>query len=65
MPLNEQFDVIKDNYRQVTNLKIKYPRLKVLLSVGGNDDVTGAEEEKNLKYREIVCITFSFKWFVL
>nr|CAI5860194.1 unnamed protein product [Callosobruchus analis] len=39
MPLNEQFDVIKDNYRKVTDLKKKYPKLKVLLSVGGNEDL--------------------------
>ncbi|XP_076269529.1 chitinase-like protein Idgf4 [Rhynchophorus ferrugineus] len=54
VPLNEQFDVIKDNYRQVTNLKIKYPRLKILLSVGGNDDVSGEGAEKNLKYRQVL-----------
>ncbi|XP_060536626.1 chitinase-like protein Idgf4 [Cylas formicarius] len=54
VPLNEQFDVIKDNYRHVTDLKIKYPNLKVLLSVGGNDDVSGEGNEKNLKYREVL-----------
>ncbi|CAH1982111.1 unnamed protein product [Acanthoscelides obtectus] len=53
-PLNEQFDVIKDNYRKVTDLKKKYPKLKVLLSVGGNDDVSGEGEEKNKKYREVL-----------
>ncbi|VEN35946.1 unnamed protein product [Callosobruchus maculatus] len=54
MPLNEQFDVIKDNYRKVTDLKKKYPKLKVLLSVGGNEDVSGDGEERNKKYREVV-----------
>nr|CAH7749519.1 unnamed protein product [Callosobruchus chinensis] len=54
MPLNEQFDVIKDNYRKVSDLKKKYPKLKVLLSVGGNEDVSGDGEEKNKKYREVV-----------
>ncbi|XP_018571343.1 chitinase-like protein Idgf4 [Anoplophora glabripennis] len=54
VPLNEQFDVIKDNYRHVTDLKRKYPRLKVLLSVGGNEDVSGEDSEKNLKYRQVL-----------
>ncbi|CAG9771439.1 unnamed protein product [Ceutorhynchus assimilis] len=54
VPLNEQFDVIKDNYRHVTDLKIKYPKLKVLLSVGGNEDVSGEGSEKNLKYRQVL-----------
>lgn len=54
MPLNEQFDVIKDNYRRVTDLKVRYPKLKVLLSVGGNEDVSGEGAEKNLKYRQVV-----------
>ncbi|KAJ8938388.1 hypothetical protein NQ314_011521 [Rhamnusium bicolor] len=56
VPLNEQFDVIKDNYRHVTDLKRKYPKLKVLLSVGGNEDISGEGTERNLKYREIVSI---------
>ncbi|XP_030758347.1 chitinase-like protein Idgf4 isoform X2 [Sitophilus oryzae] len=54
VPLNEQFDVIKDNYRHVTSLKSRHPQLKVLLSVGGNDDISGEGQEKNLKYREVV-----------
>lgn len=54
VPLNEQFDVIKDNYRHVTDLKRRYPKLKVLLSVGGNEDISGEGSEKNLKYREIL-----------
>ncbi|XP_066141897.1 chitinase-like protein Idgf4 [Euwallacea fornicatus] len=54
VPLNEQFDVLKDNYRHVTDLKIRYPKLKVLLSVGGNEDVSGEGSEKNLKYRQVL-----------
>nr|XP_023014136.1 chitinase-like protein Idgf4 [Leptinotarsa decemlineata] len=54
VPLNEQFDVIKDNYRHVTDLKRRFPRLKVLLSVGGNEDVSGEGDEKNEKYRKIL-----------
>ncbi|XP_050306762.1 chitinase-like protein Idgf4 [Anthonomus grandis grandis] len=54
VPLNEQFDVIKDNYRKVTDLKVKFPKLKVLLSVGGNEDVSGEGAEKNLKYRQVL-----------
>lgn len=56
-PLNEQFDVIKDNYRKVTDLKKKFPKLKVLLSVGGNADVGGEGSEKNLKYRDLVFLS--------
>lgn len=54
VPLNEQFDVIKNNYGQVVELKKKFPNLKVLLSVGGNEDVSGEDEEINKKYRELV-----------
>ncbi|CAH1114301.1 unnamed protein product [Psylliodes chrysocephalus] len=54
VPLNEQFDIMKDNYRLVTDLKRRYPKLKVLLSVGGNDDVTGSGDELNVKYRNIL-----------
>lgn len=51
VPLNEQFDVIKDNYRHVTDLKRRFPKLKILLGVGGNEDIS---EENNLKYRQVV-----------
>ncbi|KAG5893215.1 hypothetical protein JTB14_025619 [Gonioctena quinquepunctata] len=54
VPMNEQFDVIKDNYRHVTDLKRRFPKLKVLLSVGGNEDVSGEAAEKNEKYRKIL-----------
>lgn len=62
VPLNEQFDVIKNNYGHVTELKKKFPNLKVLLSVGGNEDVTGEDEEINKKYRELVSATFWLEW---
>lgn len=54
VPLNEHFDVTKDNYRAVTNLKRRYPGLRVLLSVGGNEDLNGDDDDKNLKYRTLV-----------
>ncbi|KAJ8973488.1 hypothetical protein NQ317_018761 [Molorchus minor] len=57
VPLNEQFDVIKDNYRHVTDLKRRFPKLKVLLSVGGNEDISGEGDEKNVKYRETLETT--------
>ncbi|XP_018329282.1 chitinase-like protein Idgf4 isoform X2 [Agrilus planipennis] len=38
VPLNEQFDVTRDHYRHITNLKRQYPGLRVLLSVGGDAD---------------------------
>lgn len=42
----------------MTDLKNKHPKLKVLLSVGGNEDVSGEGSEKNLKYREVVSRKF-------
>lgn len=56
IPLNEQFDVIKDHYRQITDLKKRHPRLKVLLSVGGGADVNGEGADKNIKYRLLVKV---------
>ncbi|RZC35113.1 Glyco hydro 18 domain containing protein [Asbolus verrucosus] len=53
-PMNEQFDTIKDNYRKVTDLKKRFPRVKFLLSVGGNADVSGEDSEKNIKYRTLL-----------
>ncbi|XP_072391421.1 chitinase-like protein Idgf4 [Diabrotica undecimpunctata] len=54
VPMNEQFDVIKENYRHITDLKKTHPKLKVLLSVGGNEDISGSGDEKNEKYRKIL-----------
>lgn len=53
-PLDESLDINKQNYRHVTDLKRKYPGLRVLLSVGGNNDVSGEGSEKNLKYRTLL-----------
>ncbi|KAF2900983.1 hypothetical protein ILUMI_05201 [Ignelater luminosus] len=52
VPLNEQFDVTRDNYRQITNLKLRYPGLRVLLSVGGGRD--SEDKEKYLTLLESV-----------
>jgi len=52
IPLDESLDINKQNYKQVTDLKRRFPGLRVLLSVGGNRDISG--EEKNLKYRTLV-----------
>ena len=35
---NEELDLSKGMYRQITSLKTKYPNVKVLLSVGGDAD---------------------------
>lgn len=35
---NEELDPIKGLYRQITSFKLKFPNLKVLLSVGGDAD---------------------------
>ena len=57
-PLNEHFDVTKDHYREVTNLKRRFPGLRVLLSVGGNEDLAGDSGDKkynrNVKYRNLI-----------
>ncbi|XP_019868029.1 chitinase-like protein Idgf4 isoform X2 [Aethina tumida] len=54
VPLNENFDITKANYLHITELKRRYPGLRVLLSVGGGQDVSGDGDEKNLKYRTIL-----------
>ncbi|XP_030758282.1 chitinase-like protein Idgf4 isoform X2 [Sitophilus oryzae] len=53
-PLDETLDINKQNYRQITELKRKYPGLRVLLSVGGGSDISGEGSEKNLKYRTLL-----------
>ncbi|KAI8041948.1 hypothetical protein M5D96_003244 [Drosophila gunungcola] len=37
--LNENLDIYKHQFSEVTSLKVKYPHLKVLLSVGGDRDI--------------------------
>nr|CAH7749528.1 unnamed protein product [Callosobruchus chinensis] len=54
MPLNEAFDVNKDNYRHITELKRRFPGLRVLLSVGGGNDISGEGQERNLVYRTVL-----------
>lgn len=49
VPLNEHFDVTKNNYRAVTDLKRRFPGLRVLLSVGGGED-----DQDSTKYMELV-----------
>ncbi|XP_076269527.1 chitinase-like protein Idgf4 isoform X2 [Rhynchophorus ferrugineus] len=53
-PLDEPLDINKQNYRHITDLKRKFPGLRVLLSVGGGNDVSGEGSEKNLKYRTLL-----------
>ncbi|KAF5295427.1 hypothetical protein FQA39_LY13088 [Lamprigera yunnana] len=38
IPLSEQFDLIGNHFRDVTNLKRRFPGLRVLLSIGGDRD---------------------------
>ncbi|KAG5893214.1 hypothetical protein JTB14_025618 [Gonioctena quinquepunctata] len=55
MPLNEKFDVNQDNYRHITELKRRFPGLRVLLSVGGGRDIIGDDKNtKNLVYRTVL-----------
>nr|QFZ95587.1 imaginal disc growth factor [Acanthobrahmaea europaea] len=46
VPLNENLDVDRThaNYRTITNLKTKYPGLKVFLSVGGDADTEDVQK---------------------
>lgn len=48
-PLNEQFDVTKQNYQSVTELKRRFPGLRILLSVGG-----GADDQDDTKYMTLL-----------
>lgn len=50
---NEKFDVTQDNYRKVADLKRRFPGLRVLLSVGNNDD-DPEQKEKYLTLLESV-----------
>lgn len=54
VPLNEQLDINKENYRHVTDLKRRFPGLRVLLSVGAGNDVQGEGSDKNLIYRTVL-----------
>lgn len=54
IPLDESLDINKQNYKQVSDLKRRFPGLRVLLSVGGNRDIAGEDSDKNLKYRTLV-----------
>lgn len=50
--LNDGLDLDqgKGHYRVVTQLKRKYPNLKVLLSVGGESDIENGDNDKRTKY---------------
>ncbi|XP_050510387.1 chitinase-like protein Idgf4 isoform X1 [Diabrotica virgifera virgifera] len=52
--MNEQLDLNQHNFRQVTDLKRKFPGLRVFLSVGGDRDVSGEDTEKNMVYRNVL-----------
>lgn len=59
VPLNEHFDVTKDHYRHVSELKRRFPGLRVLLSVGGEADDYD-DREKYLKLLESVDHRIAF-----
>ncbi|XP_060518655.1 chitinase-like protein Idgf4 [Cylas formicarius] len=54
VPLNEPLDINRQNFKHITDLKRRFPGLRVLLSVGGNVDVSGEGSEKNMKYRTLL-----------
>lgn len=60
IPLNEKFDVNSDNYRHVTEMKRRFPGLRVLLSVGG-EDLTGQDSDKIAAYSTMVSFILLFK----
>lgn len=62
IPLDESLDINKQNYKQVTDLKRRFPGLRVLLSVGGNRDISGEDSDKNLKYRTLVSFLCVCIW---
>lgn len=49
---DEKYDITQDNYRKITELKRRYPGLRVLLSVGNNDD----DPETKEKYLTLVSL---------
>lgn len=55
-PLDEDLDVVQGYYNNITSLKYDLPSLKVLLSVGGNADVTDPD-----KYLKLVNLFISAK----
>ncbi|KAH8263731.1 hypothetical protein KR044_013006, partial [Drosophila immigrans] len=50
--LNENLDVYKHQFDEVTSLKRKYPHLKVLLSVGGDQDNDADHPDKYIELIE-------------
>lgn len=50
--LNENLDVHRHQYSEVTALKRKYPHLKVLLSVGGDKDIDAEHPNKYVELLE-------------
>lgn len=48
VPLNENFDITRNNYRHITDLKRRFPGLRVLLTVGGGKDDQNVEKYVNL-----------------
>ncbi|XP_067625309.1 chitinase-like protein Idgf2 [Eurosta solidaginis] len=50
--LHEDLDIHKHQYSEVTALKRKYPHLKVLLSVGGDQDIDPEHPNKYLELLE-------------
>ncbi|CAH1183292.1 unnamed protein product [Phaedon cochleariae] len=54
-PLDEKLDVNQNNYRQISDLKRRFPGLRVLLSVGGGRDTSGTEvKDRNMPYRTVI-----------
>ncbi|XP_057656369.1 chitinase-like protein Idgf4 [Diorhabda carinulata] len=52
--LNEQLDINQHNLKTVAELKRRFPGLRVFLSVGGDRDITGEGNEKNLVYTTLL-----------
>ncbi|KAH8413230.1 hypothetical protein KR009_009062, partial [Drosophila setifemur] len=50
--LNENLDIYKHQFSEVTALKQKYPHLKVLLSVGGDRDIDADHPNKYIELLE-------------
>ncbi|XP_044752725.1 chitinase-like protein Idgf4 [Coccinella septempunctata] len=52
--LDEALDLNQHNYQKVTDLKRRFPGLKILLSVGGGRDGAYDEDRKVAKYLELL-----------
>ncbi|KAH8310475.1 hypothetical protein KR044_001549 [Drosophila immigrans] len=50
--LNEKVDILEHQFSEITSFKRKYPKLKILLSVGGDRDIDESHPDKYIELLE-------------